>query len=91
MDNRMDNICKQLQSTDLENEEILVDFNSVAKVMDRGKMCLLMKLLTSKYYNREPFEAAMRRVWHPVKPLRFHDTREGLMIAKFELNSERSR
>lgn len=59
--------------------------------MDGGKMCLLVKLLTSKYYNQEAFKATMWLVWRLVKPLRFHDTGEGLMMAEFELNSYKIR
>lgn len=61
-DNEMDSICERLKTIDLKNEEILVDFNSVERVVDRGKTCLLVKLLMPKYYNHEAFKATMGRV-----------------------------
>lgn len=56
----MDFICERLKTIDLENEKIVMEVNLVAKVMDRGNNCVLLKLLTSKYYNWEAFKVTMR-------------------------------
>lgn len=58
---------------DLENEELMADSNLVANVENRGKKCLFLKLLTSKYCNWEAFKATIRCAWHPVKTIRFYD------------------
>lgn len=70
----MDYIYERLKFTDLENEEIVVEVNSVAEVVNRGKNYLLLKLLTFKYYNQEAFKATMRRVCK--QSLRFHNRGE---------------
>lgn len=88
-DDEMASICKRLETTDLEKEELVVDINSVAEVMDRGNTCLLVKLLTSKYFNREAFKATMRRVWCPANPVHFHDMGEGLLMTEFESNGDK--
>lgn len=72
----MDQLYARLQTMDLENEELVVDNNSVPKVENRVKKCHLLKLLTTKYYNREAFRATMRQVWRSVKAIRFYDMGE---------------
>lgn len=63
-DDEMDSICERLKTIDLQNEEILVDFNLVEKVMDRRKTCLLVKLLTLKYYNQNTITMRhLRQQW----------------------------
>lgn len=88
-ENDLDNICERLKITDLENEEIVVEFSLVAEVVDSGKNCLLLKLLTSKFYNCETFKATMRNMWRSTKSICFHDMGEGLLIAEFELHSDK--
>lgn len=90
-EDEMDHKCEQLKTMDLENETLMVDCSSVADLENRGKKCLLVKLLTPKYYNREAFETTMRRVWRPVRSLRFYDMGEGLMMVEFELDSDKTR
>lgn len=81
----MDLFYERLKAIDLENEELVMEANSIAKVVNRGKNCLVLKLLTTKYYNREASKATVRKVRHPVKSLHFHEMGEGLLMAEFEL------
>lgn len=60
----------------------MVDYSSVAEVENRGNKCLLMKLLTFKYYNRE----VLKR-----KSLRFYNMSESLIMAEFKLDSDKIR
>lgn len=77
-------LCNRLQATELENKEIIVELESVEEVINRGKKCLLVKLLTNKYYNREAFKSTMKKIWRPVKPLCLSEIGDGLMMAEFE-------
>lgn len=56
----------------------------VEEVQKRGKNYLLVKLLSVKYFNREAFKATMKKVWKLVRPLRFYEMGEGMMLAEFE-------
>lgn len=47
----MDYICERLKTMELENKELVVEANLVVEVVNRGTNCLLLKILTSKYYN----------------------------------------
>lgn len=90
-ENNVNHICECLKTTELENEEIVVDFSSVDEVVNRGKTCLLIKLLTTKYYNCEAFKNTMRKVWRPVKALQFYEMGGGLMMVEFEPLSNKLR
>lgn len=67
----INSIYELLKTTKLENEELVVDYNSIEEVVSRGKSYLLLRLLTTQYYNWEAFKNTMRRVWRPIKALRF--------------------
>lgn len=45
---RVDNLCEWLKATELKNEELHVEYDSVDEVVDKGKKCSIVKLLTSK-------------------------------------------
>lgn len=62
MDDSVENLCENLKSTELENEEVNIEVNLLEEVISRGKTCLLVKLLTNRYYNRKAFKATMRKV-----------------------------
>lgn len=86
----VDTLCECLKTTDLENEELQVELGLVDKVVEKGKKCLVVKLLTRKYFNWEAFKMTMKKVWHPTKSLRFSDMGESLMMAKFEISMTNS-
>lgn len=58
--------------------------NSIEEVVSRGKNCLLVKLLTTMYYNGEAFNATMKKVWCHAKTLQFYEMGEGLVLVEFE-------
>lgn len=95
MDSRVedgvDTLCECLSWTDLEQEEIVVTPNSIEEVWIRGKNCLLVKLLSMKYFNRKAYKATMKNVWKPIKPLRFHEMGAGMMLAEFEDPNDKNR
>lgn len=63
---------------------ICVEASSLEEVVDRGKNCLLIKLLTSRLYNHEAFKNTMHKIWKPVKPIKFHETGAGMMLVEFD-------
>lgn len=84
MDDSVDTLCEQLKLTKLKKEEIVVELNEVKEVVNRGKNCLLVKLLTRKYFNKQAFKSTMKKLWRPTKSLHFSKMGAGLMIAEFE-------
>lgn len=58
-------LCECLKATELENEELHVELELAGEVVDIGKKCLIVKLLTSKYFKWEAIKTTMKKVWHP--------------------------
>lgn len=62
----------------------------VEEVKNRGKNHLLVKLLSQKYFNKKAFKITMKKVWKPIRPLRFYEMRMGLMLAEFEDSNDKT-
>lgn len=87
----VDNHCERLMWMDLKQEEIAMEPSLVEEVNSRGQNCLLVKLLSQKYFNREAFKGKMKKVWKPVKPLCFCEMGMGMMLAEFEEPNDKTR
>lgn len=58
----METLCERLLMTKLEQEEILVKLYSIGEVLNQGKNCILPKLLSRRYFNKEAFKTTMKKV-----------------------------
>lgn len=63
----------------------------MTEVLNRGRNCLLVKLLSQKYFNRETFKATMKKFWKPTKSLHFHGMGARLIMVEFEDPSNKKR
>lgn len=53
-------------------------------MISRGNDCLLVELLTKRYYNCEAFKRTMKKIWLPVKAMRFRELESEILMAEFE-------
>lgn len=67
---------RAVETEELENEETVMELAAVKEAVNRGKNCLLVKLLTRKY--------TMKKIWRPIKPLCFYEMGARLMMAEFD-------
>ena len=44
----------------------VVGEKSLVETNNKGEQCLIVRLLTSKSYNKEAFTTAMRKHWRPI-------------------------
>lgn len=58
----VEDLWDRIMATDLEGKEVQVDLDAVDEVVNRGKNCLLVKLLTKKYFNHKAFKYTTRKV-----------------------------
>lgn len=87
----VDSFCEQLKWTKLERKEVVVEPSSMTEVLTRGRNCLLVKVLSCKYFNQKAFKTTMKRVWKPTKPLRFYEMGAGLIMAEFNDVSDKNK
>ncbi|XP_042942811.1 uncharacterized protein LOC122276999 [Carya illinoinensis] len=87
----LDSLYASLSLTEKENEEVLVDTRMVEEVLDRGKHCLIMCLLTRKHYNHDALKATMKKVWRPVNGIKFRDLNTVFTLIEFENEGDKSK
>lgn len=80
----LESLYDRLWVTDLKNEEVLIEKDSMRDVVAREKNYLFMKLLSNGYHNQEALNATMSKVWRPSKAISFHDMGMGLVMVDFE-------
>lgn len=68
-----------------------MDLNLVNNVNSKGRYCLVIKLLTRKYFNQKAFKAMMKRIWKPLKSIHFYEMGVGLILVEFEEFSDKRR
>lgn len=52
--------------------------------MERGSLCLLLKFLIARHYNKEAFKQMLRRIWHTQKQIKFYKLGTGWFLAEFK-------
>lgn len=57
--------------TTLEEEALVANTKKIEQALFKNGLCLLVKVLKERPYNREVSKVMMGRVWHPIKPLVF--------------------
>ncbi|KAJ0095074.1 hypothetical protein Patl1_15894 [Pistacia atlantica] len=63
---------------------VVVALDVLQDVLPYEKKCLLMRLFTEKYYNKEAFKGMMRKVWRTVLGVRFRDLSPDLFLVEVE-------
>lgn len=91
MEDAVKDLCDQLSLMELEREAIQVKLYPLEGLISKGHNCLITKLHTSRTYNREAFKNTMRKVWRPVKMVRFHDIGSDMMMVEFESTLDKER
>lgn len=61
----------KMSLTEQEKKEIHVETSLLEDAIMRGEICLIIKLLNTKRYNKEAFKQTINKIWRSVKPIRF--------------------
>ncbi|CAI9784834.1 unnamed protein product [Fraxinus pennsylvanica] len=83
-------MCEQLSLIEQEEDVLVLEEEEVITPHQSEKR-LLLKLLSSKYFNKEAFKNSIKRVWHPNKALSIRDISTNLFLAEFEDNRDKER
>ncbi|XP_041001563.1 uncharacterized protein LOC121247253 [Juglans microcarpa x Juglans regia] len=84
MDVDIESLYANLLLSEKECEDAAVDVHQVENVLARGEHCLLIKLLTRKHYNHEAFKQTMRKIWRPVRSMKYCDLSPVFTLVEFE-------
>lgn len=80
----LEKLYKRFSLTDQEDEEIQVEPNMLHDAAFRNGKCLIITLLTNRHYNKEAFKQTMKKIWHPVKLIKFSDLDPTLFLVEFD-------
>ncbi|XP_035547259.1 uncharacterized protein LOC118348856 [Juglans regia] len=84
-------LYQHLSLSEKEKGEIHVESSLLESNITRGERCLVMSLLTDRYYNREALKNMMRKVWQPACKVPFKDLGSNLFLVEFEDDRDKQR
>lgn len=83
MADELEALWKNLSFTEEEDEKIVLASNSTKAAKERGKNCLVMKVLSRRSIALDAIRKNLRMVWKPNKGLQIMEVGEELFIVKF--------
>lgn len=84
MKEELGKLYEKLSLTEQEQEEIQVETSLLEDVISKGSKCLIIKLLMDRHYKKEVFKQTMKKIWRPVKSIKFRDLGSVLTLVEFE-------
>ncbi|XP_042952131.1 uncharacterized protein LOC122289219 [Carya illinoinensis] len=91
MAEELESLCQHLSLSEKESCEIHVDSTVLEPNIARGERCLLMTLLTDRYYNREALKSMMKKVWQPIHKVSFKELGSKLILVEFADDHDKQR
>lgn len=80
---------QNLSHFERERGELVVEPQYIESTVARRDKCLVVSLLTKKYYNCDVLKNTMWKIWQPVCKLAFKELGSKLLLAKFEDDHDR--
>lgn len=77
--------------SEVEKAEVILPNSSLDYMVNYSNSCLIFRLFTRKFYNKDAFKSIMRTVWNPVKGVKFFYLGEKLFLAQFTEQSDKER
>lgn len=83
MDVPIESLYQNLNLTDQEDDIFHMDDQELGAMVARTDKCLVLRILTDKYYNTQAFWHTMKRAWKLPQEVRFRDLGGQISLAKF--------
>ncbi len=84
---RMDEISDMWGKFSLKEEEtvgVSLDVTDIVSLVNRGRSCVVGKMVADRIVPKEYYKAPLLRVWKPMGSVVFNVIGENLFIAEFE-------
>ncbi|XP_042944695.1 uncharacterized protein LOC122278581 [Carya illinoinensis] len=81
---KLSKLWEGLNLTEIEEEPITVAAQDIMAATQRGKNCLLAKVITERYSNKEAFHSTMTQVWRNEGGMTFTEIGESSFMLEFE-------
>lgn len=79
----LEDLWSKLSFTEEEDEGITLGSNSTKEARDRGRLCVVLKILSHRSINVEALRKHMNMLWKPCKGVKFSELKEDLVLVEF--------
>ena len=83
MAEELEELWSKLSFTEEEDEGISLGSNSTKAARDRGRFCVILKILSHRSVNVEALRKNLNMLWKPRKSIRFSELEEDLFLVEF--------
>lgn len=83
MEENIEELYKKLFLMEQEDEELLADVRKLLNERLKNGLCLLVRVLTERPYNKEAFKTTVKRPCRYIKSLLFCDLSPSIMFVEF--------
>lgn len=83
MAEELEKLWSKLSFTEEEDEGITLGSNSTKAARERGRFCVVLKILSHKIINVEALRKNMNMLWKPSNGVKFSELKEDLVLVEF--------
>ena len=83
MAEELEELWSKLSFTEEEDEGISLGSNSTKAARDRGRFCVILKILSQRSVNVEALRKNLNMLWKPRKSIKFSELEEDLFLVEF--------
>ena len=83
MAEELEELWSKLSFTEEEDEEISLGSNNTKAARDRGRFCVILKVLSQRSVNVEALRKNLNMLWKPRKSIKFSGLEEDLFLVEF--------
>ena len=91
MAEELEKLWSKLSFTEEEDEGINLGSNSTKAARDRGRFCVVLKILFHRCVNVEALRKTLNMLWKPSKSIKFSELEEDLFLVEFGDEREKRR
>jgi hypothetical protein len=85
------NLWKNLSLAEGEDGELEIQTTEVAKMVQRGQLCVVGRLVSERMVSKETIKTTLVRLWRLSKSFTFKVLGENLFLIEFELVKDKTR
>ena len=83
MTEELEELWSKLSFTKEEDEGITLGSNSTKVAKERGRFCVVLKILSHRSVNVEALKKNLNMLWKPSKGIKFSELEEDLFLVEF--------
>jgi hypothetical protein len=79
----LESMCRRISLTEGEKNSSTLSEGEIADVQEKGDRCLMGKIWSEKYTNKEAFKYVLSRLWRTMESVVFKELQDNLWLFEF--------